>query len=570
MAEQEMQNKEPAAQAGGAAAVAKDVAEGLFVNVGSTIFTGIAFAQLVVLVVGTAIPWFTMQSASSFSSISLWKYHTESSTGTFTDVYVQDIGCSRLQEYFKGAETFAIISIFAALASFIFGLITRARDGSIKIGGAILAFITFGATLISWGIMARAYYLEFCGSSSWRDQHFFVAAGLALFVTAWILAFVNFVVSIQDPKVPKIIPDALADKFGAIVFTLLALVAFMFTVIATPISAFSKWDDADPTKLYKVTIWAAKVFVNGDMTSSTKLTDIACGDLPKYARFSEAFSIISIGMTLVAFVAGVLATTGTAGKKAPLALGFFAALTTLIKFASDTEIYYRQFCSGSSQWPSSLSSQYFHLDAGFALFVAASIAMWFGVILLGVIGLSQLVASPVEGGNTKPTAFLFIFGTAVSLTLMVVGLTQPVFSNTSGNDYTRVNWWNDETLTAGVYAKNDFSCKEEWQRLVGGGALTIIAIGLSLIAAFLGIGQLSSSNLRVGASAIALLASACQLIGWAIAVSDFWGQFCVGNGISVPYPYYNHNYNVASGIGLVVAAWGTNLIVSVLNLVVSP
>ena len=542
---------------GGAADAAADA---LLVSVAPTVYTGVSFAALALLIIGTTLPWmyrdYVLGAVSYTTTVSLWETKTQGSDGTVVITTVIDNGCDKYTEYVRTAQAFAVGAIIVAGLGLLVGLGARFAGKSLKPLGVVAALFAFVAALVAWAVMARVYYQTFCAQPSYDAQRFYVSSGAGVFITGWVLTLVAFVVALRDVRVPKVLPAEAVDKFVAVIFTFLAFATLAFVIVATPISFISKWTSA--TTEERITLWYKYTYVDGDQVSKDDVTESTCGDLSKYMRFGQSFAIISIGLALLALVAGLLAVAGKFGKKALLIFGFGAALAAFITLASQLAVYYKTFCSGSP----SFDEQKYHRDAGLALFAAAGCAMVFAFLLALVVALTQLCATPAEGGNTRVTALLYIVGTVVSLVLMVVSLTMPVFATSQDNDYVRVNWWDVSMRTGATYTETEFTCQEIWQRLVGGGSLGIAAIALSAFGAMLGIGQLSSSSLRKPASATTLLAAAAQLAAWGLAMSVYQGHFC-------DFTPYNSGFKYAAGFGLMVAAFCINAVVSALNLLVA-
>jgi hypothetical protein len=298
--------------------------------------------------------------------------------------------------------------------------------------------------------------------------------------------------------------------------------------------------------------------VNGKESGKQALTDMNCGDFSTFAKFAEAFAILSIVFTLIALIVGALSTRA-ANYKALLATGFLAGLTTTVTLSAELALYYKKFCSAQD----SLDGQGYRLDGGLALFATAAVLTVFAFLFTLVVAISRAVGSKQSEGGNPRTTLLFIFGTAISVLFMIIALTMPVFQQeTSDTAYTKVYYWETANLAAGVFTKQDFTCEPIWTRLVGAGALGIAAIVLSSLAALLAIGQLSSASLRVPASAIALLASVLQLTAFALVMAVFQGSYC-------NFRPYATQYKYAVGFGLMVAAFCVNFLVSLVNLLIA-
>ncbi|MBX3294083.1 MAG: hypothetical protein KF881_14470, partial [Acidobacteria bacterium] len=498
-------NNEPTAPAEGNAAA--DVG---MKPIGSTLFLVIAFIAFAFVVIGTPISWMYRRAVPTSVYISLWSTETDNA-GVITTTYVKDDTCKSRRDHFKAAEAFSIITIAFAFFAVVMGFVARGTGKGLKAGG-VFAILSFISNLVCWAAGFRLYWYELCGAKSLNDQQYEISAGGALFVSAWVLTFVAIVIAFVDPKVPAVMPDVLLDKLGATLFAVGAFFSLAFTTIATPINFTYRYE---ATTWTRATLWHTTTS-SGGVETKTAWRDVSCGDMPKYAKFGEAFAIIAIAASLFAVIAGLLATTGKVGRKVLIPVGLFAFLSSLLVVGAEASMYFQRFCAMDT-----LQDRKFEYGAGFVLFVVAFLVMLVVSLIQIVLALSQL--SGAKDGNTKWSAVLFLVGSLIAIVFTIIGADQYVFVKSQGHGYIRVSWWNIDMRDAtNAYSRNDFTCSKMEQYLNGGGALDIISIFFSAIAILLGVAQLTSAKLRVAASAVNLVASLMMLVSWALGVAAFY------------------------------------------------
>ena len=520
--------------------------------IGATLFLVFAFIAFAFVVIGTPISWMYRRAIPTSVYVSLWSTEVDNG-GVITTRYVKDDTCKSRRDHFKGAEAFAIITIAFAFFAVIMGFVARATGKGLKVGG-VFGILSFLSNLVCWPIGYRLYYYELCGAKSLDDQQYEIGAGAALFVAAWVLTFVAIVIAFVDPKVPAIMPDVLLDKLGATLFVVGSFASLALTTIATPIKFTYRYDT---TTSNKATLWHWYSEASG-VETKTRWSKVNCGDMEKYAKFGEAFSIIAIVASLVALIVGALASSGKAGRKVLIPVGLFAFLSSLLVVGAEASMFYQRFCGSDT-----LEDQKYEFGAGFALFVVAFVVMLVVTLVQIVLALSQL--SGATEGNTKWSAKLFLVGSLIAIVFTIIAANQYIFVKKVGNDYMRVSWWHIDSRSSNVYSRNGFSCDKMKQYMNGGGALDIISIILGAIAILLGVAQLTSAKLRVAASAVNLLASLMMLVSWALGVGAFYKKFC--NATQTPE---EQDFRLATGAGLMIAAWCLTLLISIINLAVSP
>jgi hypothetical protein len=537
---------------------AKAAEAAAMVSVSPIAFTALAFVALVLLVVGTPLPWLR-SDVTLTSYVSLWETKSESTTAT-TIVKLADQACGEYKQYFRTAEAFAVTSIGAAALMVCGGVAAVFGGKPLRVVGGASAAVTFAVALVAWATVARAYYKSFCGQPTYDAQRYSMYAGAGVFVAGWVFSLVALAVSMTDVKVPKALPEAAVDKFVAAVFTLLAACCLVFSAISTPISIVSLWTST--TSQIRISIWYYYTYTNDVMTVKKKLTDMGCGTLDRYALLTQAFTTMTPIAALIAVVCGVLAIRGTAGTKTLLLAGLLPTATGVIATCADLAIYYKQFCTALP----SLDSLHLHRDAGVALIATAALVMAAGLLLVLVVAVARLCSKKPEGGNVSVASFVFLIGTVVSVLFTVISLATPIFSRDDTDiNYTKVFWWRTETRSGATFTVADFTCQAVWERLIGGASLGIAATSICALGAILGIAQLLNASLRTAASATTLVAALAQLVAFALAMDVYQGHHCSGSQAA----FYNSGYDYAVGFGLMVAAFCVNVVVSVLNLVVS-
>ena len=534
-------------------------AEAAVLRPAAAVYTFFAFCMLVLFVVATPIDWFEKHIYLATDEYTMFA-HTVTTPTSQTVTYAANYVCDEFRQRFRAVEAFAVISILLAGAATIAGLAALSK----KIGmivPLVLGVVVMLTSLIAWAMALRIHYQGLCGVDSLIQQKFEIGPGLALFVTGWCVSFVAILVAARDPVLPAALPDAFLDSVSGSIYTVFAFIGFVFVVIGTPVNIVHLW--ISQSMLITATMWKITV-TSGGVATDYKMNELgailgdSCPEFDRYAKFAEAFAIIAIAFALFATLSGILFVLRKIGKTIPMLVGACAALFALLSAAACAVMLFRRFCINNL----SLDGLGFRIDAGVALFVAAVILLAVGTIILAIIAVVEHVVSKPKDGNVKPTAFLFLAGTVLSLFFLILGASQPLFSLTNGDfNYIKVTFWKTSTLTANVFATSDFGCTDISTRLIGGGALDIIAIFFTLIALNLGMVQLMNANLRKAASFVLLVGSFIQLVSWGLAVTVYVGSYCDNQ-------YYTAGFNISVGLGLIIASWCVSVTVSILNLIV--
>lgn len=182
------------------------------------------------------------------------------------------------------------------------------------------------------------------------------------------------------------------------------------------------------------------------------------------------------------------------------------------------------------------------------------------VILLAIVIVSQKFSKGTLDIKHRWAGIIFVVFTFVSLLLCVLGASQTILYLEKDVNTIRYFWWNYQATIGGnmLQRSKDYPCTELKDLMLAGGSLLIVAIAVLCFTAILAVGQFYNGVLRKPASMLALVASVPMLIAWAIGVAVYWGSYC---GVTP----YNTSYVIGHGLGFVIAAWATTLVVSVLN-----
>lgn len=552
----------------------ENATDAALVSVGPTVSAVLGLAMLALFIVATPIEWMSRRQpivAGGDSYVGIFSWWTRN-TGNDQVQYVSQYTCDELRMRSRAVEVFAVISVILSGLLLIAALAARVAG---KGKGALLGLSVgvFVSSLVAWAMFLRIFFQSgICApawsSDSFSQQKFEIGPGCALFITGWCVSALAVIVAAVDPKVPAVVPDSALDKVVGVLYAAFSFIAFAFVVIGTPLSIVYAW--VTPSLYVRATMWNVYIISDGTMVTKVGFDEFSdalhfdCGLLSRYAHFAQAFSIIAIGFMFFAFIAGLLFAAGKIGKKAPMILGTLGTLTALICAAACATMYYRHFCNGSLLAGKSLEGAGFVLAVGVALFVAAVLVLAVATIIVAIAALVEHIGAGAKGGNVRVTAFLLIFGGVISLFFLILGASQPLFTQkTDDTNFRKVLWWNFIVETAGTIKDEDFGCTSMQQRLVGGGALVIISIFFTALSLILSLAQLVSASLRKAASITGLLSALTQLVAWGLAVTVFTGTFC-------EFEFYTRGYSVSVGLGLVIASFCLTTVTSVLNLLVAP
>ncbi|CAD2219866.1 amastin-like surface protein-like protein [Angomonas deanei] len=166
----------------------------------------------------------------------------------------------------------------------------------------------------------------------------------------------------------------LSGVIAGIIYTILQAIVFIFVLVATPIDMFKPknnnfwitipgWSPAGRGSCY--TMWGYKTDCSSTKYTSKGTAAFGCGRRRNNMNGAAAFAIISIFLTLVALVFGILLICKCLGAIVPLILSIIAMVTILISWACVAGVYTQGFCGGN---PYKTNMKY---GAGFGLLVTA-------------------------------------------------------------------------------------------------------------------------------------------------------------------------------------------------------
>jgi hypothetical protein len=532
--------------------------------IGGLLFAIIFAIALLFATVGTGVSWARYWDASIKSDVYLWQQRNVDNFGIVTTTKVADIPCDNLRQRFRGAEAFAIITIFGALVAFIAGILGTATGSPTgRILGLIFAAWTFGSSLITWGIGYNVYYKSFCGTASLFEQHYQIYAGGALFVAVWVLSFVGFIIYLVDPVAPV---GERATRVGYYIFTLLFLVAFIFSVVGTTTNQMVQNNTIGETE---VTLWSIQVHIWSSITARQYFRNTnGCKDLVDLMKAAESFAIISIATTLAALIAGLGLLYNAKARAVAFVSGFAATASMVIVWGIVARTYHKTSWCQIVPGLNSPADERFFFGPGFALFVtgwvAATIATF--VLVMTIIS-ARLNANKANIFPIRPVTILFVFFMFVSLIFCIVGCFEDVIRKTSTTSTSiEITWWRvyQSNTAQHTNMKVTDAIPDCANRFRAGEAFSVMACVFAAVAFILGFLQLSVDTQRVPASIAGLVASVFQLITFAMALALYHGDLC-NFGTSPAHD----DYNIGAGTGLFISAWCFTLFFSVLNLVVA-
>jgi len=529
-------------------------------SLGSTLFTAIAFAAFVLLVVATPISWMSRRQIAATTHVSLWKTTTVNVVaGTTTTTNAGSYSCTLQTKRFRAIGAFAVIAVILGAASVVAGVAARVSGRGLKIGAGLGA-ATAVAALIAWAMAVRQFYQsgsDNCGVASYNELKYDMDAGIGLFIGGSVLAAIGAAVAVRDPKVPAVLPEALVDAALLRVHAFLMFVSFAFVTIGAPTPLVSVW--LSETVYMRIVRGHEERWVGDAKTLDVALWDANCGERDKLVKVVLAFAIISIFTALFAFLVALVALRGKAGRGPVFMSSALATLTLVVTVGSALTVYYRRFCADPT-----LDYTKFTVAYGGSLIVASMVIAFFVTFVLGAVLVGRAVSATGGAGNTRWTAVLFIVALLIAILFQAIGAGTPLFGiSPAAQTATQYTFWEKYGETPATGFTEAFGCPQLAKRLNGGGALNIIAILLAFAALVLGALQLTAGGLRRVASFVALGAALMLLVSWALAVDVYTGGYC-GNEFQ-----YN-GYSISAGLGLLIAAWCVIVVAAVLNLLVGP
>ncbi|CUG85862.1 amastin, putative, partial [Bodo saltans] len=166
---------------------------------------------------------------------------------------------------------------------------------------------------------------------------------------------------VEGGSVAAAAEDALLTNVTPTIFTALSFIAFVLFVIGTPLP----WLRSDVTSRQQISLWSYEVeTASGNQV--TKVADFGCDKMKEYFRGAEAFSIITIFVSAVTVLVGVLTRfRGTSAKPLGTVFAFLTFLSSLVCWGIGVAAYRRDFCNQPT-----FDQQRFRLYTGAGLFVA--------------------------------------------------------------------------------------------------------------------------------------------------------------------------------------------------------
>ncbi|CUG93718.1 amastin, putative [Bodo saltans] len=581
--------------------------------IGGAIFSVLALCALVLFAVGASLPIMSRRLPDISYIVTLWKVTTKTPENIPVDILIKDMDCPERQKRFYALEVFAILTLGLTAMSVPIG-IASSRQRKPLLPGIVTAGLAACFALITWTMTIGLYYKNggcpdsrqtfFLAGSSFSAQKYDFESGFGLYVTGTVLLLLAVMVGVLQPVVPPSIRRTAVVRIMLIISAVIQILSFLFTVIgAAPTQWFYKWG-SDQTTEYRITLWTNRTYENGVRLNDDSLVDSTCGEMGHFARFGQAFAMMAIASTLIGSVISVLASdlitpggqtkttttssststtqndptedgnnnsnvnTNNKSKLFGLRACIFAMMSTLVTtvcpFVTGLSFYFRQFCSTPS-----LQSDQYHITGGMVLFGCAMALSAFGLIVLLVVAVVQVVANPTSAtaslGNTRWSAFLFLFFIGVCILFQSIAADTELFGK-SRDEYNWEHWtfWRVYHRQSAVAYNTAFTCPSQEHRLVGAGVLNVLAI-VTLAAAFLlGVGQLTSLFLRKAASIVGAVGCLLLLVSWSLVVDVFRRGSCGS------LPFSTQGYTLVAGFGLLIVGWGLAVIACVVNYVLAP
>lgn len=176
-----------------------------------------------------------------------------------------------------------------------------------------------------------------------------------------------------------LIPPAI----GAMVFTVVQFIIFLFVVVATPISMF----DSGFRSCF--TLWGFKPDCHKTHYVARGISAFGCGQRRNNMNGGAAFAIVSIVMTLITLIFGILIIVNVkCVRMIPLVLCVLSCITILISWACVAGVYSISMCNGSGSFLPGAFKRYIVYGAGFGLMVTAWVlqvlnTIWFIIVSFG-------------------------------------------------------------------------------------------------------------------------------------------------------------------------------------------
>lgn len=355
--------------------------------IGPLVVVLMSLVALVFTVVSIGIPWYRLKQyqqpsfggSSYIADFYLFRSTTQLEGQPKVTTHAGDL-CPPVRRRVIVMQAFSIISSAMTLMAFVLSVanfILEKTNRAVYVAmlvfaGAAVASLTI---LVSFNFNVYLWSFTECGEgSSFHSQLYEPYAGFGLTVTAWVLA--AFVGLIAPNRL--IIPlDARTVDRSIHIYTVLALLAMLFAVVACPISHWF-YKDIDTRQATDVLLWREMVGRFDWNTTAptdrvnTYVADLTCGPLRQYFRAAQAFSIISICCNAAAGLLGMLLWNHLVGTRLPaLVFCYAGCVMTLVQMGLELRIYYGSWCDGAYAY----RNRYFILSSGFALVATAFCVM---------------------------------------------------------------------------------------------------------------------------------------------------------------------------------------------------
>ena len=366
-------------------------------------------------------------------------------------------------------------------------------------------------------------------------------------------------------EVQKVLPATI----GAQLYLASAVLVFVFVVIGTPVTWFYQRNPKTVSTDY-ISLWKATTTYDLTNTDSTlMISDLTCKALKDRFRAAEAFSIISIGFSLVALVVGYVNMKLFNQLKVPVVIvSLLASLSTIITWGIGVNIYSDNWCQ-----PLSLYNQEYSLYAGAGLFIAAWI-----LTILGPILCFWDPAAPVGERRYRFSVVLFLILLGGTFILTIVGTAskwfERVYSTSGSSDYSKITntLWAQTTTDATavqntVMYKDMRGCDDYTQMWFVAGGFAVISIIFAFFTFAVSMynvvvtgvkpmkkadGTFTKVRYPAMKSAVALGAATSffMLVTWAIAAKIYYGRWC-----NQVYYYQGNMYTIKVGFAVFVVGW---------------
>ncbi|ORC88130.1 uncharacterized protein TM35_000181870 [Trypanosoma theileri] len=348
--------------------------------------------SFVLLTVAIGTPWFRMEQYAAapdggdvMAEYGLWKSVVKS--GKVVNItYTNDMTCFPIRQRTKALEgisivtaSFALITTIVTLANYIYGEKKKfVRTAAIWCVG--ITFICVVAEC-SLGINIYSWVFKECGDGlSYRTRAYEPYIGLAFVSVSWALITVAGLLVYNEPV---FLADARSIDSGAIVFTAFAFVAFLFSIVSSPMPQWFYKNAANKTFIDTL-LWRERqgpLWVRSPRTNSTGIKNLGCENVVPYFRAAEAFSILSIISCFFAVLGGWLLCKKL-GRITFLTLfiGYVSVAMTLLQWILSISIYYGNWCNGTISY----HRKKYVLTSGFVLNVTAFVLITLGTCVLTV------------------------------------------------------------------------------------------------------------------------------------------------------------------------------------------